>query len=169
MKKNNRASNKFNVYFQSGVENLYLDIEMADLEIKINNRLFRCHKTVLAAVSPYFRSMFSTGMKESREQRVVLQVNVILGFAQAWKYLNLEGFLEKTLKLNLPWKVLENHSKALKSPWILLFPVGLSTIDGELNQYKIVVPIFGAAYAAPNKGTTILYYYSSTNVSIISV
>ena len=25
------------------------------------------------------------------------------------------------------------------------------------NQYKIVVPIFGAAYAAPNKGTTILY------------
>ena len=25
------------------------------------------------------------------------------------------------------------------------------------NQYKNVVPIFGAAYAAPNKGTTILY------------
>ena len=23
------------------------------------------------------------------------------------------------------------------------------------NQYKIVVPIFGAAYAAPNKGTAI--------------
>ena len=26
----------------------------------------------------------------------------------------------------------------------------------DLNQYKIVVPLFGAAYAAPNKGTTIL-------------
>ena len=25
------------------------------------------------------------------------------------------------------------------------------------NWYKIAVPIFGAAYAAPNKGTTILY------------
>ena len=25
------------------------------------------------------------------------------------------------------------------------------------NQNKIVVPLFGAAYAAPNKGTTILY------------
>ena len=25
------------------------------------------------------------------------------------------------------------------------------------NEYNIVVPIFGAAYAAPNKGTTILY------------
>ena len=28
------------------------------------------------------------------------------------------------------------------------------------NRYKIVVPLFGAAYAAPNKGTTILYYLS---------
>ena len=25
------------------------------------------------------------------------------------------------------------------------------------NQYKIVMPLFGAAYAAPNKGKTILY------------
>ena len=33
------------------------------------------------------------------------------------------------------------------------------------NKYKIVVPIFGAAYgaayAAPNKGTTILYWFRS--------
>ena len=35
--------------------------------------------------------------------------------------------------------------------------VGPSTVDRDLNQYKIVVPLFGAAYAAPNKGTTILY------------
>ena len=27
----------------------------------------------------------------------------------------------------------------------------------DLNQNKIVVPLFGAAYAAPNIGTTILY------------
>ena len=27
----------------------------------------------------------------------------------------------------------------------------------DLNQYKIVVSLFVAAYAAPNKGTTILY------------
>ena len=29
------------------------------------------------------------------------------------------------------------------------------------NLYKIVVPLFGAAYAAPNKGITILYGFSS--------
>ena len=37
--------------------------------------------------------------------------------------------------------------------------VGLSTVDRELhvNLYKIVVALFGAAYAAPNIGTTIFY------------
>ena len=29
------------------------------------------------------------------------------------------------------------------------------------NKYKIVVPLFGAAFAAPNKGTTILYWFRS--------
>ena len=37
------------------------------------------------------------------------------------KYLNLEGFLEKFWKLNLPWKVLETRTKALKSPWFYYF------------------------------------------------
>ena len=32
------------------------------------------------------------------------------------KFLNLEGFLEKSLKINMPGKVLENHSNGLKSP-----------------------------------------------------
>ena len=40
---------------------------------------------------------------------------------------------------------------------MLLFSVGLSTVDRDLNQYIIVVPLFGAAYAAPNIGTAILY------------
>ena len=31
---------------------------------------------------------------------------------------------------------------------------------GDLNQYIIVVHLFGAAYAAPNKGSTILYSFS---------
>ena len=69
----------------------------------------------------------------------------------------------------MPWKVLENHAKALKSPLILLFSVGINTVDIDLNQNKTAVPLFGAANATPNKGTTILYYFSSTNFSIISV
>ena len=36
--------------------------------------------------------------------------------------------------------------------------------NGEISTRKlekIVVPLFGAAYAAPNKGTTILYWFKS--------
>ena len=43
--------------------------------------------------------------------------------------------------------------KPLKIKFVL-FIGGFNTF-GDLNQYKIVVPLFGAAYAAPNKGTTI--------------
>ena len=67
------------------------------------------------------------------------------------------SFVKSPRKLNQPGKVQENHSKALKSPWILQFSVGLSTVDRDLNQYKIVVPLFGAVYAAPNIGTRISY------------
>ena len=54
---------------------------------------------------------------------------------------------------------LESTGKSLKSLEKSLNStifVGLSTVDRDLNQYKIVVPLFGAAYAAPNIGTTIL-------------
>ena len=67
------------------------------------------------------------------------------------------AFLISPWKLNMPWKVLEIHTQALKCPWILLFSVGIYTVDRDLNLNKTVVPLFGAANAAPNKGTTILY------------
>ena len=44
------------------------------------------------------------------------------------KYLNIGIFLKSPWNLNLPRKVLENHSKALKSPLILLFSVKLKTV-----------------------------------------
>ena len=61
---------------------------------------------------------------------------------------------------------LEKYWKITK---ILLFSEGLNSVDRDLNQNKVVVPLFGAANAAPNKGTAILYSFSSTNFSIISV
>ena len=95
------------------------------------------------------------------------------------KYLNLEDFLyHKSMKIKYALKRTGKSLTALKSPWILLFSVGLSAVDrcgtwlyrflifaplSNFNQYKIVLPIFGAAYAAPNKGKTILYKFSSTN------
>ena len=42
-----------------------------------------------------------------------------------WQYLNIEGFLEESLKSNLPWNMLDNLSKALRSSCILLLSMGL--------------------------------------------
>ena len=36
------------------------------------------------------------------------------------------------------------------------------------NEYEIVVPLFGAAFAAPNKGTTILYWFRSLSTVLSS-
>ena len=71
------------------------------------------------------------------------------------KYLNVKGFPEKSLKIKSVLKSTGKSLKSLKSPLILLFSIGLSIVDRDLNQYKIAVPLFGAAYAAPNKGTPI--------------
>ena len=36
------------------------------------------------------------------------------------------------------------------------------------NEYEIVVPLFGAAFAAPNKGTAILYSFRSLTTVLSS-
>lgn len=59
---------------QAGMESLKDDTNLADVDIIINNRIFHCHKTILAAMSPYFRTMFTGGMMESRQKRINLQV-----------------------------------------------------------------------------------------------
>ena len=80
------------------------------------------------------------------------------------KYFNIQDCLEKSLKILFALKSTWKHSNALKSPCILPFTGGFNTVFGDPYEYKIVMPLFGAAYAAPNKGTTILYWFSKTNV-----
>ena len=81
---------------------------------------------------------------------------LIQGSHRLEKYLNLEGFLEKSLKIKSALKSPGKSLKSLENYLILRFSEGLSTVDGDPNRYNIVVPLFGAAYAAPNIGTTIL-------------
>ena len=64
-------------------------------------------------------------------------------------YLNLEDFLKKSLKII---SALKSIGKSLES-----LEQSLNSTIFCRNQYKIGVTLFGAAYAAPNIGTTILY------------
>ena len=76
------------------------------------------------------------------------------GLKSTW---NLEGCLEKSLKIKSALKSTGKPLKSLEKSLNSTISVGLTTVDRELNQYIIIVPLFGAAYAAPNIGTTILY------------
>ena len=95
------------------------------------------------------------------QDKTVLSLFGAQGSHRLEKYLNIQDCLENSLKLKFAlkstWK--KKHSKALKSPWILTFTGGFNSDFGVLNQYKIVAPLFGAAYAAPNKGTEIYTNY----------
>ena len=61
--------------------------------------------------------------------------------------------------LALKKKIMGSLDKSLKIK-SLIFSVGINIVYRDLNQYKSVVPLFGAAYAAPNKGTTVLCKFS---------
>ena len=83
--------------------------------------------------------------------------NDYTGFARLEKYLNLEGFLEKSLKIKSALKSTGKSLKSLEKSLNSTIFCRLSTVDRDQNRYKIVVPLFGAAYAAPNIGTRVLY------------
>ena len=74
------------------------------------------------------------------------------------KYLNIQDCLEKSLKIKFAlkstWKTLRGIEKSLN------FTIyrRIQQCFGDISQYKIVVPLFGAA--ATNKDTTILYLLS---------
>ncbi|XP_075235822.1 kelch like ECH associated protein 1 isoform X3 [Lycorma delicatula] len=46
---------------------------LTDVTLQVGSELFHAHKVVLAAASPYFKAMFTSGLKESEMKKVVLQ------------------------------------------------------------------------------------------------
>ena len=81
---------------------------------------------------------------------------IIQGLLRLEKYLNIQDYLEKSLKIKFALKSTRNILKGLEKFFNFPLTGGFNTIFGDLNHYKSVVPLFGAAYAAPNKGATIL-------------
>ncbi|XP_078585317.1 kelch repeat and BTB domain-containing protein 8-like [Branchiostoma floridae x Branchiostoma japonicum] len=66
-----------NESYQHGFLGIVGDLQKAgvlqDVVIKVEDRLFPCHRLVLSAASPYFRAMFTSDMSESRQKTVTLQ------------------------------------------------------------------------------------------------
>eukprot|EP00826_Nyctotherus_ovalis_P060168 TRINITY_DN8419_c0_g2_i2.p1 TRINITY_DN8419_c0_g2~~TRINITY_DN8419_c0_g2_i2.p1 ORF type:complete len:391 (-),score=68.69 TRINITY_DN8419_c0_g2_i2:124-1296(-) len=58
--------------FFKGLAEFLNSSEHSDITFLVEGRPFHCHRVVLAAVSEYFRAMFKSGMKESRESSVAI-------------------------------------------------------------------------------------------------
>ena len=63
---------KFLSSITSGLRKQQRSGEYCDVAIKVEGVVFRCHKAVLCAASPYFTAMFAHDMKESRDAAVTL-------------------------------------------------------------------------------------------------
>ena len=85
------------------------------------------------------------------------QLTLKQGSHRLEKVLNIQDCLEKSLKIKFALKSTGKTLKGLEKSVYLTIYRRIHTVFGDLNQYRIVVPLFCAAYAAPNKGTTILY------------
>ena len=62
------------------------------------------------------------------------------------QYLNLEGFLEKSLKIKSALKSTGKSLKSLENSLNSTIFIGLVTVYRDLSQYKIVVPLFGVQH-----------------------
>lgn len=57
---------------QAGIGKLWQEDSCTDFVIEIGKKSFRCHKVVLSSVSDYFKAMFNSGMKETEQNKAVL-------------------------------------------------------------------------------------------------
>ena len=98
-----------------------------------------------------------------------LNPRVRTGLKSTWIY---RAVLKSPWKLNLSSKVLEKHSKALKSLWILPFTGGFNTDFWDQNQFKLwclyLVQLMLHQIKAPQFYTNFLKLLSFVMQSIVS-
>ena len=74
---------------------------------------------------------------------------MLQGSRRLEKYLNIRDCLEKSLNIKFALKSTWKTLKSLEKSLYFTIYRRIQQCFGDLNQYKIVVPLFGAAYAAP--------------------
>lgn len=56
-----------------GIQEYYDSNRYTDVIVQVGDQSFHCHRLVLSAVSKFFDAMYSSGMKESREDKICLK------------------------------------------------------------------------------------------------
>ena len=73
MAQNSNSSFLLMEHLRKSLCRFYDDRRYTDTEIIVEDSSFFCHRVIMAAVSPYFDAMYSSGMKESQDGVVTLQ------------------------------------------------------------------------------------------------
>ncbi|CAH1801912.1 unnamed protein product [Owenia fusiformis] len=61
------------VYFKIQLNELWQDEVFTDVTLEVEGKQFNCHKIILAANSPYFRSLLTNGMAETTKKSIELK------------------------------------------------------------------------------------------------
>ena len=81
----------------SAFNEMRLGNELTDIVLTAEGRDFACHRTVLAAGSPYFKAMFTGSLQENELHNVTLQVKLPSDSFLILDYLNLWSMLSISL------------------------------------------------------------------------
>lgn len=64
------ASDRYARLILAQINKMRLRADFCDVKLKVGTRVFRVHRLVLAASSPYFSALFSGGMSEADKEEV---------------------------------------------------------------------------------------------------
>jgi BTB/POZ domain-containing protein 9 len=108
----------------SHISDLYLNDEISDVTLIVENSRFPAHKIVLAARSIYFKAMFFGGMKESKENTVELKETPVQAFKILLEYIYTGKMLLKEMKTDLVFDILG-----------LVHKYGFTELEHNVSEY----------------------------------
>ena len=89
--------------------------ELVDVTICVQQRIFQCHRNVLAATSPYFHAMFTSDLNESKQERVHLHevdgssVELVIEYAYTGKIEITRGNAQNLLAVASLFQIIPIH------------------------------------------------------------
>lgn len=106
--------------FLQVMQSMYNSKQLVDVTLCVEDEEFACHRNVLAAISPFFRAMFTSALTESRQEMVRLHevdpvsVNLLIDYAYTGKLEIDKNNVQNLLAAASLFQVIPVHSACAK-------------------------------------------------------